>query len=203
MVFEFMCYGDLNEFIRDSTMGETTQLDNPDSSDGGKKYTVAIDDLKRMVVQICEGLKYLQSRRFVHRDIATRNCLVGKLLTTKISDFGLSRDIYASDYYRVGGKSFLPIRWMPPESIVYGKFTVKSDVWSLGVVMWEVFTLGKQPYYGISNEEVISFVVKGGRLSSPDSFCPQGIFEIMQKCWNEDPEERPVADEVIRLLTQE
>ncbi|OQR70287.1 BDNF/NT-3 growth factors receptor-like [Tropilaelaps mercedesae] len=96
---------------------------------------------------------YLSVQHFVHRDLATRNCLVGDNLCVKISDFGMSRDVYTCDYYKIGGSRMLPVRWMAPESIMYGKFTLESDIWSYGVVLWETFTFGKQPYYGHSNEE--------------------------------------------------
>ena len=103
-------------------------------------------------------MEYLASHHFVHRHLAARNVLVGEGLTVKVSDFGLSRDIYSSDYYRVQSKSLLPVRWMPPESVMYGKFTTDSDVWSFGVVLWEVFSFGLQPYFGYSNQEVVEMI---------------------------------------------
>ena len=107
-------------------------------------------------IQLARGLDYLSKKRFVHRDIATRNCLVDSQFVCKISDFGLSRDVYGSGYYGLGGKSsLLPVRWMSSESLLYGRVTVKSDVCSYGVLMWEVFTFATQPYFGASNQEAI------------------------------------------------
>ncbi|CAG2060043.1 unnamed protein product, partial [Timema podura] len=112
------------------------------------------DSLLSVALQISAGMCYLASQRFVHRDLACRNCLVGSGLTVKIADFGMSRDIYTCDYYKIGGSRLLPVRWMSPESVLYGRFTLESDVWSYGVVLWEIYSMGKQPYYGHSNEEV-------------------------------------------------
>lgn len=135
-------------------------------------------------------MEYLASHHFVHRDLAARNVLVGDSLTVKISDFGLSRDIYSSDYYRVQSKSLLPVRWMPPESIMYGKFTTDSDVWSFGVILWEVFSYGLQPYFGYTNQEVIEMVRSRQLLSQPED-CPARMYGLMVECWHEMPTRRP------------
>lgn len=151
-----------------------------------------------MTVILCvniAGMEYLSGHHYVHRDLAARNCLVGDNLTVKISDFGLSRDVYSSDYYRVQSKSLLPVRWMPPESILYGKFTTESDVWSYGVVLWEIYSYGLQPYYGYSNQEVIDMIRSRQLLPCPED-CPSRLYTLMIECWHEVPSRRPQFPEI-------
>lgn len=104
-------------------------------------------------------------------------------------DFGLSRDIYQENYYRVHSKSLLPIRWMPAEAIIYGKFSTESDIWSFGVVLWELFTYGMQPYYGKNNQEVIEMIRSRNLLECPEK-CPLNIYNMMLECWHEQPSKR-------------
>lgn len=120
-------------------------------------------------------MEYLSSHGYVHKDLAARNVLVGEQLHVKISDLGLSREIYSSDYYCLQPKTLLPIRWMPPEAIAYGKFTTDSDIWSFGVVLWEVFSYGLQPYYGFSNQEVMEMVRKRQLLPCPEDCPPRSV----------------------------
>ncbi|CAN7986644.1 unnamed protein product, partial [Ixodes hexagonus] len=184
ILFEYMEYGDLNNFLRDR---------GPDSTvlDPTSKHVPPLSrtDLLKISSQVACGMEYLASQHFVHRDLATRNCLVGDMLVVKIGDFGMSRDVYSTDYYRVGRHTMLPIRWMPPESILYRKFTVESDVWSFGVVLWEIFALGKQPWYELSNHEVIQQVTSGKLLGKPEE-CPDEIYQIMLSCWKAQPQDR-------------
>lgn len=137
MLFEYMTQGDLHEFLIANSPIEATKLNASSNALSPLQFL-------HISLQICDGMEYLASHHYVHRDLAARNCLVGENLTVKISDFGLSRDIYSSDYYRVQSKSLLPVRWMPSESILYGKFTTESDVWSFGVVLWEIYSYGLQ-----------------------------------------------------------
>ncbi|XP_036611703.1 proto-oncogene tyrosine-protein kinase ROS-like [Trichosurus vulpecula] len=141
---------------------------------------LGIGDLIAICIDVARGCTYLEKMHFVHRDLAARNCLVSvKEYTShsrkvKIGDFGLARDIYKNDYYRKEGESLLPVRWMAPESLIDGVFTNQSDVWSFGVLMWEVMTLGQQPYPARTNPEVLHFVRSGGRLERPCN-CPDNM----------------------------
>nr|KAF6348849.1 insulin receptor [Myotis myotis] len=115
------------------------------------------------------------------------------------ADFGMTRDIYETDYYRKGGKGLLPVRWMAPESLKDGVFTASSDMWSFGVVLWEITSLAEQPYQGLSNEQVLKFVMDGGYLDIPDN-CPERLSELMSMCWHFNPKMRPTFLEVVDLL---
>ncbi|KAL1500836.1 hypothetical protein ABEB36_006267 [Hypothenemus hampei] len=181
MLFEYMSEGDLHEFL----------LGN--SPESGKCLTH--DQFLDIAIQIALGMEYLSENHYVHRDLAARNCLVSKDLEVKISDFGLSRDMYSCDYYRVQSKSLLPVRWMPPESILYGKFTTESDVWSYGVVLWEIYSYGLQPYYGYNNQEVINMIRSRKLLPCPDA-CPSYCYALMVECWAEQANRRPNFREI-------
>lgn len=185
MLFEYMSEGDLHEFLISNSPEE------------GKCLTH--DQFLDMAIQIAQGMEYLSSNHYVHRDLAARNCLVSKDLVVKISDFGLSRDMYSCDYYRVQSKSLLPVRWMPPESILYGKFTTESDVWSYGVVLWEIYSYGLQPYYGYNNQEVINMIRSRKLLPCPDA-CPSYSYALMVECWAEQANRRPNFSEIAHRL---
>nr|XP_031842328.1 insulin-like peptide receptor [Nomia melanderi]XP_031842335.1 insulin-like peptide receptor [Nomia melanderi]XP_031842344.1 insulin-like peptide receptor [Nomia melanderi]XP_031842355.1 insulin-like peptide receptor [Nomia melanderi]XP_031842364.1 insulin-like peptide receptor [Nomia melanderi]XP_031842374.1 insulin-like peptide receptor [Nomia melanderi]XP_031842384.1 insulin-like peptide receptor [Nomia melanderi]XP_031842395.1 insulin-like peptide receptor [Nomia melanderi]XP_03184240 len=153
----------------------------------------------RMAAEIADGMAYLESKKYVHRDLAARNCMVSKDLVCKIGDFGMARDIYETDYYKIGRKGLLPIRWMAPENLADGVFTSDSDVWSFGVVLYEILTLAEMPYQGFSNEEVLSHVLHKGTLSIPRN-CPENIHKIMEKCFKWRPSDRPTFMEIVGEL---
>ncbi|NWI11898.1 NTRK1 factor, partial [Crypturellus soui] len=191
MVFEYMEHGDLNRFLR--SHGPDAKI--LDDGQGQPRGQLALSHMLHIAAQVASGMVYLASLHFVHRDLATRNCLVGRNLVVKIGDFGMSRDIYSTDYYRVGGRTMLPIRWMPPESILYRKFTAESDIWSFGVVLWEIFTYGKQPWYQLSNTEAIECITQGRELERPRA-CPSEVYGIMQSCWQREPQQRQSIREI-------
>ena len=151
-------------------------------------------DLRRIVLQVADGMSYLFSQRIIHGDLATRNCLVSNNLLVKIADLGIGHDLYSDDYHD-NGSQLLPIRWMPPEllksSFDSPSFSLHSDIWSFGVLCWEVFAFGRQPYEMLSDEQVLNEVAGGLTLGVPEEGCPPALFRIMRKCWSYVPEQRP------------
>uniref|UniRef100_A0A671XX67 Tyrosine-protein kinase receptor n=1 Tax=Sparus aurata TaxID=8175 RepID=A0A671XX67_SPAAU len=196
MVFEYMKHGDLNKFLRAHGPDAMILVDGQPLQTNGE---LGFSQMLHIASQIAAGMIYLASQHFVHRDLATRNCLVGNGLLVKIGDFGMSRDIYSTDYYRVGGHTMLPIRWMPPESIMYRKFTTESDVWSFGVILWEIFTYGKQPWFQLSNNEVIECITQGRVLECP-RLCPREVYDMMLGCWQREPQQRLNIKDIQKML---
>ncbi|CAG6015021.1 unnamed protein product [Menidia menidia] len=214
MVTEYMECGDLNQYLSHRVL-----LDK--SGPSHNTPTISYPALISMASQIASGMKFLSSLNFVHRDLATRNCLVGGEKGEsgedqggerhiKIADFGMSRNLYAGDYYRIQGRAVLPIRWMAWECILMGKFTTASDVWAFGVTLWEMLSVcQEQPYSNLTDEQVIDnageFFRDQGRqvyLSKP-AVCPQGLYELMLNCWNRDCKLRPSFAYIHSFLTED
>uniref|UniRef100_A0A8C2MJ48 Ephrin type-A receptor 2 n=1 Tax=Cricetulus griseus TaxID=10029 RepID=A0A8C2MJ48_CRIGR len=182
IITEYMENGALDKFLREKD-GEFSVL-----------------QLVGMLRGIASGMKYLANMNYVHRDLAARNILVNSNLVCKVSDFGLSRvleDDPEATYTTSGGK--IPIRWTAPEAISYRKFTSASDVWSYGIVMWEVMTYGERPYWELSNHEVMKAINDGFRLPTPMD-CPSAIYQLMMQCWQQDRSRRPKFADIVSIL---
>ncbi|XP_034351254.1 leukocyte tyrosine kinase receptor isoform X2 [Arvicanthis niloticus] len=181
ILLELMSGGDMKSFLRHSRP-------HP-----GLLSPLTMQDLLQLAQDIAQGCRYLEENHFIHRDIAARNCLLscsGASRVAKIGDFGMARDIYQASYYRKGGRTLLPVKWMPPEALLEGLFTSKTDSWSFGVLLWEIFSLGYMPYPGYTNQEVLDFIATGNRMDPPRN-CPGPVYRIMTQCWQHQPELRP------------
>ncbi|XP_063523083.1 inactive tyrosine-protein kinase 7 isoform X20 [Pongo pygmaeus] len=189
MVLEYVDLGDLKQFLRISKSKDEKLKSQPLST----KQKVAL------CTQVALGMEHLSNNRFVHKDLAARNCLVSAQRQVKVSALGLSKDVYNSEYYHFR-QAWVPLRWMSPEAILEGDFSTKSDVWAFGVLMWEVFTHGEMPHGGQADDEVLADLQAGkARLPQPEG-CPSKLYRLMQRCWALSPKDRPSFSEIASAL---
>lgn len=161
--------------------------------EGLKQHPTTVQ-LLEMCKDVSEGMTYLESKQFIHRDLAARNCLVDGNGTVKVTDFGLSRYVLDDEYTSSAGSKF-PVRWSPPEVLLYCKFSSKSDIWAYGVLMWEVYSLGRLPYERLNNTEIVEQVSRGLRLYRPQ-LANEKVYSIMTSCWLEKADERPTFQDL-------
>lgn len=193
IIVEYCSLGNLRDFLR-SSHGSVIYANLAANS-----LTLTCLDLLSFAWQCARGMSYLASQKVVHRDLAARNILVDKGHVCKIADFGLARDIYEKKQYLKLGEADLPLRWMAIESIFQGITTTLSDVWSFGILLWEIVTLGANPYPAMKRDELIEQLRVGYRMPKPP-FCSDELYAIMWQCWQTDPESRPTFLELGKTL---
>ncbi|XP_045833888.1 vascular endothelial growth factor receptor 1 [Meles meles] len=177
-----------------------SDVEEEEDSDDFYKQPITMEDLISYSFQVARGMEFLSSRKCIHRDLAARNILLSENNVVKICDFGLARDIYKNPDYVRKGDTRLPLKWMAPESIFDKIYSTKSDVWSYGVLLWEIFSLGGSPYPGVQmDEDFCSRLKEGMRMRAPQYATPE-IYQIMLDCWHKDPKERPRFAELVEKL---
>ena len=197
LVMEYMEHGDLNQYLQ-----KHHKVVHGEGGSSAGEGEITQQKLIVICTQIASGMKYLTTNNFVHRDLATRNCLVNEDYDVKIADFGMSRNLYDSHYYVIKGQAVLPIRWMASECF-YGQFSAKTDVWAFGATMWEVFELAKhEPYYEMLDREVVMDACKkeNRTILSRPAECPEEVYQIMLRCWPHLASERATFEELEKSL---
>ncbi|XP_051973463.1 fibroblast growth factor receptor 1-A-like [Xyrauchen texanus] len=196
VIVEYASKGNLREFLRARRPHGMEYCYNPDQV---HVESMSIKDLVSCAYQVARGMEYLASRKCIHRDLAARNVLVTEDNVMKIADFGLARDVHHIDYYKKTTNGRLPVKWMAPEALFDRIYTHQSDVWSFGVLLWEIFTLGGSPYPGVPVEELFKLLREGHRMDRP-SICTQELYLMMKDCWNAVPTHRPTFKQLVEDL---
>ncbi|XP_068917427.1 fibroblast growth factor receptor homolog 1-like isoform X10 [Tenebrio molitor] len=203
VVVEFAPHGNLRDFLRQHrpSSGYEPAIGIVEK----ERKTLTQKDLVSFAYQVARGMEYLASRRCIHRDLAARNVLVSDDYILKIADFGLARDIHCNDYYRKTTDGRLPVKWMAPEALFHRVYTTQSDVWSYGILLWEIMTLGGTPYPSVPSVEKLFQLLRNGHRMEKPPCCSLEIYILMRECWSYQPNERPLFSQLVedldRILT--
>ncbi|KAE8614912.1 hypothetical protein XENTR_v10008347 [Xenopus tropicalis] len=196
VIVEYASKGNLREFLR--ARRPPTPEDAFDITKVPEEL-LSFKDLVSCAYQVARGMEYLESKRCIHRDLAARNVLVAEDNVMKIADFGLARGVHDIDYYKKTSNGRLPVKWMAPEALFDRVYTHQSDIWSFGVLTWEIFTLGGSPYPGIPVEELFKLLREGHRMDKPSN-CTHELYMLMRECWHAVPSQRPTFKQLVEQL---
>nr|7KHK_A Chain A, Mast/stem cell growth factor receptor Kit [Homo sapiens]7KHK_B Chain B, Mast/stem cell growth factor receptor Kit [Homo sapiens] len=202
VITEYCCYGDLLNFLRRKRDSFHSSDTSPASMEDDEN-ALDLEDLLSFSYQVAKGMAFLASKNCIHRDLAARNILLTHGRITKICDFGLARVIKNDSNYVDKGNARLPVKWMAPESIFNSVYTFESDVWSYGIFLWELFSLGSSPYPGMPVDSKFYKMIKEGfRMSSPEH-APAEMYDIMKTCWDADPDKRPTFKQIVQDIEKQ
>ncbi|XP_029459799.1 fibroblast growth factor receptor 1 isoform X1 [Rhinatrema bivittatum] len=196
VIVEYASKGNLREYLRARRPPGMEYCYNPTHV---PEEQLSFKDLVSCAYQVARGMEYLESKKCIHRDLAARNVLVTEDNVMKIADFGLARDIHHIDYYKKTTNGRLPVKWMAPEALFDRIYTHHSDVWSFGVLLWEIFTLGGSPYPGVPVEELFKLLKEGHRMDKPSN-CTNELYMMMRDCWHAVPSQRPTFKHLVEDL---
>ncbi|KAE8619392.1 hypothetical protein XENTR_v10009751 [Xenopus tropicalis] len=196
VIVEYASKGNLREYLRARRPPGMEYCYNPTCA---PDQLLSFKDLVSCAYQVARGMEYLASKKCIHRDLAARNVLVTEDNVMKIADFGLARDIHHIDYYKKTTNGRLPVKWMAPEALFDRIYTHQSDVWSFGVLLWEIFTLGGSPYPGVPMEELFKLLKEGHRMDKPTT-CTNELYMMMKDCWHAMPSQRPTFNQLVEDL---
>ncbi|EFX82654.1 hypothetical protein DAPPUDRAFT_4284, partial [Daphnia pulex] len=205
VIVEYCRFGNLQNFLINHRNKFVNQLDefgniklyDPDAT---LNPTICTRDLISWSFQIARGMEYLANRKVLHGDLAARNVLLADDGVVKVADFGMARKMYYNESYEKNGRGPLPVKWMAIESLTNYTFSSQSDVWSYGILLWEIFSLGKVPYPGRNAKfELVKVITKGYRMEKPDN-APTLFGEIMSSCWKMEPKERPTFSQLQEMI---
>ncbi|CAB4066326.1 Fibroblast growth factor receptor 1,Tyrosine kinase receptor Cad96Ca,Fibroblast growth factor receptor 4,Proto-oncogene tyrosine-protein kinase ROS,Fibroblast growth factor receptor,Angiopoietin-1 receptor,Fibroblast growth factor receptor 3,Vascular endothelial growth factor receptor 3,Tyrosine-protein kinase receptor torso,Proto-oncogene tyrosine-protein kinase receptor Ret,Tyrosine-protein kinase receptor Tie-1,Tyrosine-protein kinase receptor Tie-2,Vascular endothelial growth factor receptor 1,Fibrobla len=200
VIVEYAEHGNLKDFLRKKSRAYTNEgYERPNSvvNNNNNEDIISEKQLISFARQVCKGMEYLGSMKWIHRDLAARNVLVAKDYTIKIADFGLARDVHADEYYKKRGEGILPVKWMAPEALFQRHYTTRSDVWSFGILLWEIMTFGARPYPSVPSIEKLFTLLKNGHRMEKPSACSPDVYSIMLECWESNPANRPSFTELI------
>ncbi|CAH3161340.1 unnamed protein product, partial [Pocillopora meandrina] len=198
VLIEYVPYGDLLGYLRKSRGLNDTYFEDPDIK---PQSNLTSEQLMKFAWQVADGMSYLSSIPIIHRDLAARNVLVGKGETCKVTDFGMARDVKEESIYQRKSKRRLPVKWTAIEALLYGKYSTKSDVWSYGVLLYEIFTIGGSPYPGKDAKKMAKLLERGYRMPKPQHV-DEKLYDIMTNCWNDDPNLRPSFENLRKELKE-